>query len=329
MRPIAEGGYGLDALWNDDFHHSAMVALTGRAEAYYSRHPRRAAGVHLGGEVRLSVSGPVLQLAAASRAARRPGPPPAAFVVFLQNHDQVANSARGLRGHQLTSPGRWRAMTALLLLMPGTPMLFQGQEFAASAPFLYFADFEPELATAVRDGRGRVPDAVSEPSPTSSAAALLADPATPRPSSGASSISTSARRTPRPTRCTAISCALRREDDGVPPAAAAAASMARCSRQRRSRCGSSLAITRDDRLLIVNLGRDSDRAIVRRAAAGAAAGRRLAAVGGRARIPRYGGDGTPDLWPDGRWWHSGRERARAGPVRNARVNALAPERRTA
>ena len=72
---------------------------------------------------------------------------------FIQNHDQVANSARGLRAHLLTSPGRYRAMTALLLLSPGTPMLFQGQEFAASAPFLYFADHNPELAELVRAGR--------------------------------------------------------------------------------------------------------------------------------------------------------------------------------
>jgi maltooligosyltrehalose trehalohydrolase len=75
------------------------------------------------------------------------------FINFLQNHDQVANSARGLRGHQLTSPAKWRAMTALLLLMPSTPMLFQGQEFSASTPFLYFADFDRELAAAIRKGR--------------------------------------------------------------------------------------------------------------------------------------------------------------------------------
>src|SRR5262249_46553413 len=78
---------------------------------------------------------------------------PERFVLYLQNHDQVANSARGLRAHQLASPARWRAMTALLLLMPGTPMLFQGQEFSASPPFLYFADFAPELAAAVKKGR--------------------------------------------------------------------------------------------------------------------------------------------------------------------------------
>jgi maltooligosyltrehalose trehalohydrolase len=76
------------------------------------------------------------------------------FVNYIENHDQLANSACGKRIHQLTSPGRYRAMTALLLLLPGTPMLFQGQEFAASSPFLYFADHKPELANAVRGGRG-------------------------------------------------------------------------------------------------------------------------------------------------------------------------------
>ena len=78
---------------------------------------------------------------------------PSAFVVFLQNHDQIANSGRGLPLHQITDPGRARAMTALTLLMPGTPLLFQGQEFWASAPFRYFADHEDDLAKAVRVGR--------------------------------------------------------------------------------------------------------------------------------------------------------------------------------
>src|SRR5438094_10544545 len=78
---------------------------------------------------------------------------PAKFVTFIQNHDQIANSARGHRRHLLTSPGRYKAMTALMLLGPGTPMLFQGQEFAASAPFLYFADPKPDLARQVRRGR--------------------------------------------------------------------------------------------------------------------------------------------------------------------------------
>jgi maltooligosyltrehalose trehalohydrolase len=79
--------------------------------------------------------------------------PPAHFVIFTQNHDQVSNSGRGLRCHLLTSPGRYKAMTALLLLSPGTPMLFQGQEFAASCPFHYFAEHHPELNKLVHKGR--------------------------------------------------------------------------------------------------------------------------------------------------------------------------------
>jgi maltooligosyltrehalose trehalohydrolase len=75
------------------------------------------------------------------------------FITFLANHDQVSNSLRGLRVHQLTSPGRYRTLTALLLLGPGTPMLFQGQEFGATTPFLFFADHNPELAPLVFAGR--------------------------------------------------------------------------------------------------------------------------------------------------------------------------------
>jgi maltooligosyltrehalose trehalohydrolase len=75
------------------------------------------------------------------------------MINFLQNHDQVANSARGQRIHELASPGLLKAMTALLLLAPSTPMLFQGQEFAASRPFLYFADHKQDLAAQIRKGR--------------------------------------------------------------------------------------------------------------------------------------------------------------------------------
>src|SRR5262249_14017783 len=78
---------------------------------------------------------------------------PTSFVTFLENHDQVANSGHGSRARQLSSPGRFRAMTALLLLGPGTPMLFQGQEFGAETPFYYFADHNSELAALVREGR--------------------------------------------------------------------------------------------------------------------------------------------------------------------------------
>jgi maltooligosyltrehalose trehalohydrolase len=75
------------------------------------------------------------------------------FVSFIENHDQVANSGVGDRLHRRAQAGRWRALTALLLLGPQTPMLFQGQEFGASTPFRYFADHRPELAAAVQKGR--------------------------------------------------------------------------------------------------------------------------------------------------------------------------------
>lgn len=78
---------------------------------------------------------------------------PASFVNYIQNHDQVANSALGARIHEIASPGQYRALTALLLLGPATPMLFQGQEWGASAPFLFFADHSKELAALVAAGR--------------------------------------------------------------------------------------------------------------------------------------------------------------------------------
>ncbi len=153
MRPPEQGGYGLDALWNDDFHHSATVALTGRREAYYSDYrgtPREFVAAAKHGFL---YQGQHYPWQDQRRGAPALDLPAESFVVFLQNHDQVANSAAGLRMQALTSPGRYRAMTAFMLLMPGLPMLFQGQEFAASTPFLYFADHNPELGKAVNEGR--------------------------------------------------------------------------------------------------------------------------------------------------------------------------------
>jgi maltooligosyltrehalose trehalohydrolase len=153
VRPAAQGGFGLDALWNDDLHHSAMVALTGRTEAYYSDTRGTPQELVSAAKYGYLFQGQYYHWQRQRRGTPALDLPPGRFVVYLQNHDQVANSARGLRGHQLSSPARWRAMTAYLLLSPGTPMLFQGQEFSASSPFLYFADHEPELAAAVKRGR--------------------------------------------------------------------------------------------------------------------------------------------------------------------------------
>jgi maltooligosyltrehalose trehalohydrolase len=153
VRPELDDGYSLDALWNDDFHHSAHVALTGRREAYY--HDYRGAPQEFVSAARYGYlfQGQRYDWQNAPRGTPGLWLPPTAFVTFLENHDQVANSARGLRLHALASHARLRALTALLLLSPQTPMLFQGQEFWASAPFHFFADQGPELDPKIAEGR--------------------------------------------------------------------------------------------------------------------------------------------------------------------------------
>jgi len=173
-----QGGYGIDALWNDDFHHSATVALAGHGEAYYSNYLGTPQELVSAAKWGFLYQGQRYRWQRKRRGSPTFGLDPATFVTFIQNHDQIANSARGLRCHLLTSPGRYRAITALTLLAPGTPMLFQGQEFAASSPFLYFADHRPDLAKLVR--RGRTEFLAQFPSiATPEMRAALADPADP------------------------------------------------------------------------------------------------------------------------------------------------------
>jgi maltooligosyltrehalose trehalohydrolase len=153
LRAPQLGGYGFDALWNDDFHHSAMVALTKRREAYYSDYEGHAREFVAAATHGFLFQGQYSQWQKQRRGTPALDLPAEAFVVFLQNHDQIANSGTGARGAALTSPDAWRAMTSFLLLMPGIPMLFQGQEFTASTPFLYFADYGGGLARDVAEGR--------------------------------------------------------------------------------------------------------------------------------------------------------------------------------
>jgi maltooligosyltrehalose trehalohydrolase len=153
VKPLKNGGCGLDGLWNDDYHHSVMVALTGKAEAYYTDYrgtPQEFVSAMKYGYL---YQGQWYKWQKKRRGTATFGLPREAMITFIQNHDQVANSARGQRVHELSSPGAFRAMTALTLLGPGTPMLFQGQEFAAASPFLFFADHKPELAKKIRTGR--------------------------------------------------------------------------------------------------------------------------------------------------------------------------------
>jgi maltooligosyltrehalose trehalohydrolase len=145
--------YGLDGLWNDDFHHSAIVALTGRNEAYYTDHLGAPQEFISAGKHGFLYQGQWYSWQKHGRGTPVLDLPPYRFVNFIQNHDQIANSATGQRVHLLSNPGSYRAMTALLLLLPSTPMLFQGQEFASSAPFRYFSDHKPEISKRVLQGR--------------------------------------------------------------------------------------------------------------------------------------------------------------------------------
>ena len=151
MRPAAQGGWGCDAAWADDYHHALRVALTGEEEGWYAE--------FAGGETLVkSLHRPhVHDGAYSSFRGRRFGAPaddvaPERFVVFSTNHDQVGNRAFGDR---LPVPAR--PLAALLtLLSPFTPMLFQGEEYGESGPFRFFSDhIDAEIATATRDGRRR------------------------------------------------------------------------------------------------------------------------------------------------------------------------------
>jgi len=153
VRPRSEGGDDLDGLWNDDLHHSAVVALTGQHEAYYSDYRGRPQELISAAKYGYLFQGQPYTWQEAPRGMPTYGIGPASFVGFIENHDQLANSACGERLRFQTSPGRYRAMSALLLLGPWTPMIFQGQEFGASTPFLFFVDMSGDLRQAIRAGR--------------------------------------------------------------------------------------------------------------------------------------------------------------------------------
>jgi maltooligosyltrehalose trehalohydrolase len=154
VRPRSEGGDDLDGLWNDDFHHSAFVALTGRNEAFctdYSGSPQEFISAAKYGYL---YQGQPYSWQKSQRGTPSFGIPPEAFVAFIENHDQISNNPRGERLRFRASPGRYRAMTAFLLLGPWTPLLFQGQEFGSSSSFAFFTDVgDSDMREAIRKGR--------------------------------------------------------------------------------------------------------------------------------------------------------------------------------
>lgn len=149
------GAINGSAQWNDDLHHAAHVLITGQTDGYYTDF----ADAPLAQFGRALSEGFIYQGQAsrfrsgATRGERCTDLPLSSFVSFLQSHDQIGNRPFGERLHQLGDPVLVRAALACVLLSPHVPMLFMGEEFAASTPFLYFCDFGPDLAKAVADGR--------------------------------------------------------------------------------------------------------------------------------------------------------------------------------
>lgn len=153
LRPYEEGGYGFDMLWNDDFHHSAYVRLTGKREAYYTDYLGSPQEFISSLKYGFLYQGQYYVWQKKPRGVAHFNIPRNALMIFLENHDQVANTGQGIRLHKRSDPGNYKAMTCLFLLSPNTPLIFQGQEFNSEQPFYYFSDHNPALSPLVRKGR--------------------------------------------------------------------------------------------------------------------------------------------------------------------------------
>jgi len=155
VTPTELGGFGMDAQWNDDFHHALHAVLTGERSGYYADFGELAQLAKAMG------SGFVYDGCFSPHRRRRHGRTANGvngrrFVVYMQNHDQVGNRPGGERATQLLAPPKLMVAAGLVLLSPFVPLLFQGEEWGASSPFLYFTSYsDPELVRAVREGRRR------------------------------------------------------------------------------------------------------------------------------------------------------------------------------
>ncbi len=164
------GGYGLDAQWSDDFHHALFSVISGEREGYYADFGSLAA---LAKSLKcvFVYDGNYSEYRGRNHGRQVVGLSGHRFVGFVQNHDQVGNRAQGERVSHEAGVGRAKIAAALVITAPFVPMLFQGEEFGASSPFLYFTDFEdPELGRLISEGRkkefvafGWSPDEIPDP----------------------------------------------------------------------------------------------------------------------------------------------------------------------
>ena len=144
VEPECRGGMGLAAVWADDFHHQMRRALAGDSEGYYAEFDGSTASI-----------AKTIRRGWIRGDSDTTGIDYPQFVYCIQNHDQTGNRALGDRLHHRIEWAAYRAASALLLLLPQTPLLFMGQEWAASTPFCYFTDHNAELGPLVTEGRRR------------------------------------------------------------------------------------------------------------------------------------------------------------------------------
>ena len=164
------GGYGLDAQWSDDFHHALFSVISGERAGYYADFGTLA---QLAKSLRcvFVYDGNYSEHRGRNHGRHVVGLSGLRFIGFVQNHDQIGNRAKGERVSHEAGVGRSKIAAALVLTAPFVPMLFQGEEFGASAPFLYFTDYDdPELGRAISEGRkkefvafGWSPDEIPDP----------------------------------------------------------------------------------------------------------------------------------------------------------------------
>jgi maltooligosyltrehalose trehalohydrolase len=153
IRPRTEGGWGLDGVWSDDFHHTLRVALTGQQEAHFACYRGTIDEWVITLRDGWLYSGQPFKQWNRPRGTPVDGRTPEQFVLCISNHDQVGNRPLGDRLHDVVSPEAYRALSMLLCLSPYTPMLFMGQEWGATSPFPYFTDHPGEVGQNIRQGR--------------------------------------------------------------------------------------------------------------------------------------------------------------------------------
>jgi maltooligosyltrehalose trehalohydrolase len=155
VRSRSRGGFGLDAVWSDDFHHAVHAAITGERQGYYVDF-RGVSPVAKSLRDRFVYDGAHSAFRHRRHGAPATDVPADRFVVFAQNHDQVGNRPRGDRLATLVPIERLRLAAALVLLSPYVPLLFMGEEYGETSPFMYFVSHDdPAVIAAVREGRRR------------------------------------------------------------------------------------------------------------------------------------------------------------------------------